>query len=96
MTKYDSLTTVNKVQEYLWENGKAINYDPENHPRSQDLPIYHALNFAISIIPRELMISRKSILGKNPYQLMITDIEAIDIDTMTDFEIAENIYKSRK
>ena len=90
--EYDSLTTVNVVREYLWFNGEAINYDPTKHPRSQDLPAYHALNFAISIIPRNLMIEKKSILGNNFFQHVISDVEAIDIDTYTDFLIAESAY----
>ena len=90
--KYDSLTTVNVVQEYLWQGDKAINYDPVSHPRSQDLPKYHALNFAISIIPRSLMIERKSILGSCFWPFEISNIEAIDVDTMEDFIIAESAY----
>ena len=89
---YDSLTTVNVVREYLWSGDSAVNYDPANHPRSQDLPAYHALNFAISIIPRDLMIKNKSILGNKFFQQVISDIEAIDIDTLDDFLIAESAY----
>tara|TARA_A100001011_G_C14311427_1_gene845797 strand:+ start:2767 stop:3438 length:672 start_codon:yes stop_codon:yes gene_type:complete len=90
--KYDSLTTVNIVQEYLWQEDKAVNYDPSSHPRSQDLPKYHALNFAISILPRNLMVTRKSILGSQFYPFEISNIEAIDVDTMEDFIIAESAY----
>ena len=89
---YDSLTTVNNVQEYLWLGDSAVNYDPSSHPRSQDLPVYHALNFAISIIPRDLMIKNKSILGNRFYRHVIPNVEAIDIDTPDDFLIAESAY----
>lgn len=89
---YDSLTTVNIVQEYLWSSDTAVNYDPSRHPRSQDLPVYHALNFAISIIPRQLMLKNKSILGNRFFQHVISNIEAIDIDTPDDFLIAESAY----
>ena len=61
--KYDSLATVNLVKEYMWLNGKAINYDPNNHPRSQDLPNIYSLNFAACILPRETMIKRRNIIG---------------------------------
>jgi len=92
--EFDSLTTVNRVQEYLWDKDVAINYDPKNHPRSQDLPVYNALNFAISIIPRVLMVESKSILGNNFYHFIISDIESIDIDTMDDFVLAESVYRT--
>ncbi len=91
-TEFDSLTTVDTVQEYLWFENSAINYNPKQHPRSQDLPVYQALNFAISIIPRSLMIENKSILGKNFFQFEISRVESIDIDTLDDFLIAEGAY----
>ena len=89
----DSLTTVTEITEYLWDGNTAINYDPENHPRSQDLKSYHALNFAISIIPRELMKIRKSILGNNFFQLKLSGLESTDIDTLEDFSLAEVLYE---
>lgn len=94
--EFDSLTTVTKSQEYLWSRNAAINYDPKNHPRSQDLPVYHSLNFAISIIPRSLMIKNKSILGNNFFHFVISNIESIDIDTMDDFLLAESVYRAFK
>ena len=36
--EYDSVVTANFIREYLWLNNEAVNYDPKNHPRSQDLP----------------------------------------------------------
>ena len=92
--EFDSLTTVTRSQEYLWSENVAINYDPKSHPRSQDLPVYHSLNFAISIIPRSLMIKNKSILGNNFFHFVISNIESIDIDTMDDFLLAESVYRT--
>ena len=91
-SEFDSLTTVDAVQEYLWFENMPVNYNPGVHPRSQDLPVYQALNFAISIIPRDLMIANRSILGKNFFQFEISKIEAIDIDSLDDFLIAEAAY----
>ena len=54
--QYDSVVTTNIIKEYMWLEDKAVNYDPKNHPRSQDLPNIYALNFAVNILPRELMI----------------------------------------
>lgn len=94
--KYDSLATVNIVKEYMWLNGKAINYDPNNHPRSQDLPNIYSLNFAACILPREKMIRRRNIIGSNFYKFVTSQEESTDIDTMLDFKIAEFLYKNRK
>ena len=94
--KYDSITTTHIIKEYLWERGRALNYDPSSHPRSQDLPEYLGLNFAISIIPKELLIKRKNIIGNNFYPYVLDDVQAIDIDEEIDFEIAEILYERRK
>ena len=93
--KYDSLITVNLIKEFMWLNGKPINYDPNKKPRSQDLPDIVALNHAISIIPRNLMLKRMDIIGYNPYLYITDSIEGIDIDNEIDFEFSEFIYKKK-
>lgn len=93
---FDSLVTTTAVNEYLWLGNNAINYDPKNHPRSQDLPDVYCLNFAINILPRHLMIKNKNILGDNFYSYMLDDVESIDVDTEFDFMIAEMLYKKMR
>ena len=95
-TEYDSVVTTNIIKEYMWLNNKAINYDPKNHPRSQDLPDIYALNFAVNILPRELMIKNKNILGDKFYPYMLDEVEAIDVDTEYEFMLAEILYKRVK
>jgi CMP-N-acetylneuraminic acid synthetase len=92
-TEFDSVVTTNIIKEYMWLGNEAINYDPKNHPRSQDLPDVYALNFAANILPRELMIENKNILGNNFYGYMLSDVESIDVDTPYEFDIAEFFYK---
>lgn len=92
---YDSLASVHALQEYIWCNGQPINYDPDRHPRSQDLPNYYALNFAVNLISKKSMIDRKNIVGKKFYPFFLKDEESIDVDTMLDFKIAEFIYNER-
>lgn len=93
--KHDSLTTVAKVQEFLYLDGKAINYDPMQKPRSQDLPSILRLTHAISILTREMMVRKRDSMGNSPYLLELTQEESIDIDTPLDFEIAEFVFKLR-
>mgnify|MGYP001223730198 CR=1 FL=1 len=90
---YTSLASVEHLMKYIWFQDKAINYDPKNHPRSQDLAKYYSLNFAINILPRNIMIETKSILGKKFYPYFLNSEESIDVDTEIDFEVAEYIYK---
>ena len=91
--EYDSLTTVSDVKDFLYWDGKTVNFDPKNKPRSQDLPDIVKLNHAISIAPKELMIREKNIFGANPYLMKLTDIQAFDIDTELDFEVAEFLFR---
>lgn len=90
---YDSVATVHLIKEFMWLNGRPLNYDECNKPKSQDLPNIQALNYAIHIMPRDLMIKKKDIIGYHPKFVEISEIEATDIDTQTDFEFAEYMYK---
>ncbi|MDE6138496.1 MAG: acylneuraminate cytidylyltransferase family protein [Candidatus Gastranaerophilales bacterium] len=92
LEKYDSLTTVNEIKQFMWQDGKPINYDAANKPKSQDLPDIVALNHAISIIPRKLMIEKMDIIGYKPNLFKIDSVEATDIDNEIDFEFAEFMY----
>jgi N-acylneuraminate cytidylyltransferase len=94
--KYDSVVTTNIIKEYMWLGDNAINYDPKNHPRSQDLPDIYALNFAANILPRELMIKNRNILGDNFYPYMLDEIESVDVDTEFEFMLAETLYQKER
>ncbi len=93
LEEFDSLNTVNLVKEFLWLDGKAINYNPDKKPRSQDLPNIVSINHAVNIIDKNLMIEKRDIFGFKPYLYTIDKVEAIDIDDMIDFEFAEFMYK---
>lgn len=89
----DCIATVSSVKEFLWQNGKAINYDPLNAPNSQDLPDIVCLNFGATVVAKTDLIKNRNIIGKHPNFVRTSDIEAIDIDTPLDFYVAEQIYK---
>ena len=87
------ITTVTKHQEYLWIDGKPQNYDPHNHPRSQDLPFFETLNFAMSILPIKVMKQFSNIVLGESKRFPIPSIEAFDIDLEWQFDIAEKLFK---
>ncbi len=93
--QYDSVMTASPVKMFMYLDGKPINYSEENKPRSQDLPDIMALNFALHILPRDLMVRKKNIVGYKPYLLPISVTEGFDIDTPEDFELAEFLYRKR-
>lgn len=93
MKDYDSLNSAHLVKEFMFLDNKPVNYDLKHQPRSQDLPDYYALNFAINIISREKMISCKNVVGEKPWIYGIDEIEATDIDNPIDFEFSEFVFK---
>lgn len=94
LQRHDSLASCNPVKEFLWRDGKPVNYDTKNQPRSQDLPNILALNFAISILPRAVMKNKKNIIGDSPTFFELNEVESVDIDTELDFYLAEKLYET--
>lgn len=90
---FDCVSTVSVIKEFMWLNGKAINYDPLNAPNSQNLPDIVGLNFGTTVVGREDLIKNRNIISKKPDFIITSDIEAIDIDTPLDFYVAEQIYR---
>ena len=93
---YDSLNSAHLIKEFMFRDGKPINYDLGRQPRSQDLPDIYALNFALNIIERDRMIECKNVVGKSPLIWGIDEIEATDIDNPIDFEFAEYVYRTHR
>ena len=91
--KYESLNSAHLIKEFLFKDNLPINYDLRHQPRSQDLPDIAALNFAINIIERDVMIENKNVVGVKPYIYVIDEVEATDIDTPLDFDFAEFVYR---
>jgi CMP-N-acetylneuraminic acid synthetase len=91
---YDSYNTVADVKDFLWLDGKSINYDIDSGsvPNSQDLPNIVKLTFGINLTLRNTMISRSNVVGYNPYFHKVSGFETLDIDTPLDFEFSKFIY----
>lgn len=93
----DSVFSVTKIQTRFYDQeGKAINHNPKELIRTQDLPPIFEENSCFFIFTKESFAeSNKQRIGVNPEMFEIDKIEAIDIDTMEDFILAEAIYKQR-
>jgi CMP-N-acetylneuraminic acid synthetase len=95
--RYDSLFSVTAVQKRFWRpDGSAINHDPDVLLRTQDLPVIYEENSCIYIFSGNVLNERKNRIGYKPILFEMDGIEAVDIDTETDFLIAENLFKSLK
>lgn len=90
--EYDSAFCASKIQDFLWQNGEALNFDAENIPRSQDLaPIYRETS-GIYVFTRKVFEKYRRRVGQNPYIKEVSFRESIDINTPEDFEIAERFF----
>ena len=90
---YDSSFLAKKTQCFMWQNNKALNFDPQHFPRTQDLtPIFEESSGAF-VFTKETFKNFDRRVGVNPFICEIDEIEAIDIDNPIDFDIANAIYK---
>lgn len=90
---YDSVCTVQLLKKFIWYRGNSINYEANNMPRSQDLPDFHMIAFAINILPKKTIQQLKNIVTPNYYPIVLDEIEAMDIDNKIEFDLAEYLYK---
>lgn len=93
--KYDSFNTVSEVREFLILQKKAINFNFNKAPNSQNLPDVIKLNFAMNILSTNLMSKKKSLIGYKPFFYKLKGYEGFDINTTDEFEFAEFIYKKK-
>lgn len=92
--EYDSAFLAKRIQEFLWQNGTAMNFDIQHFPRTQDLvPIYSEAPGAY-VFTKETFEKYDRRVGMRPYIHEISEIESCDIDYPEDFEIANAIYMS--
>lgn len=87
--EFDSAFSAVALQDYMWLNGKPLNYDMKNIVRTQDLePIYMETG-AFFIFRKEVFTELGQRIGEKPYIYEIDQFEAVDIDTAEDFEFAK-------
>lgn len=94
--KYDSLSTFEICQSFLWNNKKSINYKVHKQPKSQKLKKFYIFNPAMSLIKKNLISKKKNVIGHKPYKLIIKKPESIDIDNIYDYYLAKiYIHKNK-
>lgn len=90
--EHDSAFTALKIQNFMWYQGRPLNYDAQRPPRTQDLePVYSQVS-GIFVFRKEVFEELNARIGKNPYICECNDIESVDIDHPINFDIANAIY----
>lgn len=93
----DSLFSVTKRQmRFYRQDGSAVNHDPDNLIRTQDLEPWFEENSCLYIFSSNSFRTTNARIGKMPKLFEISKIEAADIDDQEDWLIAEAIAKSQQ
>jgi N-acylneuraminate cytidylyltransferase len=93
--EYDCLLSVYEVKDYLFHEGKPVNFKPNPWPKSQDLSGVLAMSFIVNILKREDMVKWGSCVGNNPYFFCVDSVTSTDVDFQEDFDFCEMVYKQR-
>jgi CMP-N-acetylneuraminic acid synthetase len=89
-TGCDSLFTVNKFQTRFYrQDGSAINHDPKNLIRTQDLEPWFEENSNLYIFNRSSFASTRARIGQKPLMFEVPKAESADIDDQEGWDVAE-------
>ena len=90
----DSLFSVTRHQTRFYDSaGVAINHDPDDLVKTQDLPPLYEENSCIYAFTQESFQEEGKRIGRRPLFFSIDPIEAIDIDVEEEFSLAEKLHK---
>jgi CMP-N-acetylneuraminic acid synthetase len=86
----DSVFTVNKFQTRFYRaDGSAINHDPDNLIRTQDLEPWFEENSNVYVFSKDSFASTKARIGKHPKMYEMGRTESVDIDDAESWHMAE-------
>ena len=88
---HDSAFSAQRIKTFTWYNGKPLNYDLKEIPRTQTIEPVYVETSAFYIFRKEVWTVKGQRVGDNPYMAIVDQIEGIDIDYPEDFEFAEKV-----
>lgn len=93
---YDSAFSCTCIQDYCWYQNKPLNYDRKDIVTTQNLEPVYMETGAFFIFKKEVFTKYHQRIGMNPYKYVISPLEAVDIDTAEDFELAKVVAEYYK
>jgi len=88
--EYDSAFSAKRIQTFCWYDGKPLNYDMNDIPRTQDIkPILVETSGFFAFTKNVIMGGKR--IGELPWIQLVDNIEAIDIDEKEDYKLASKI-----
>lgn len=93
----DSLFTVNKIQTRFYrEDCSAVNHDPDNLIRTQDLEPWYEENSCLFYFTKVSFLTTNARIGKKPLMLITPPLESLDIDEPHDWEMVSALASYNK
>ena len=90
----DSLFTVNKSQTRFYrDDGSAVNHDPDNLIRTQDLEPWYEENSGLYLFSADSFAQTKARIGAKPMMFETPMLEAVDIDDAPRWFMAESLAR---
>jgi CMP-N-acetylneuraminic acid synthetase len=94
--KYDSLFSATKFQgRFYYEESVAINHNPNELLRTQDLPSVYLENSCLYLFEKSIFLNTKTRIGKKPILFETPQLESIDIDTEDDWYLANLLISDK-
>ena len=91
----DSIFTVEEHNSFFWKGDSPINYEPTELPRTQDLAPLIEETTGLYAIERESLLERECRIGYDPGFVEVGSIEGIDVDVMSDLELARLVNQNQ-
>lgn len=93
----DSLFSVNKVQTRFYRgDGEAVNHDPDNLIRTQDLEPWFEENSCLYLFTKDSFAETGARIGKHPVMYETPPLESLDIDELHQWFLAEAVLEKRE
>jgi len=93
---FDSLYSTTKFQgRFYYEGSVAINHDPDELLRTQDLPPVFLENSCLYLFEKDTFLQTKTRIGKKPILFVTPQLESVDIDTEDDWLIASLLLSQK-
>ena len=84
----DSAFSAERIQTFAWYQGKTINYNLNDVPRTQDMEPIWVETSAFFMFKKEIFTVLNRRIGFKPYIQEVSGIEAVDIDEQKDYDLA--------
>ena len=93
----DSLFSVNKTQTRFYRgDGEAVNHDPDNLVRTQDLEPWFEENSCLYLFTKNSFAETGARIGRHPMMYETAPLESIDIDEQHDWIVGEAVLERRE